>query len=256
MDIYGSSDRADRFAISFRWLALIGLTISLARGNQLHLPWNLLLVIPGAWNLVMTFLAGTDRRIENHRQISLAIDLTVCGTFFWLQGGMAGAAFWVGVVPIFTASIYFGLTGALLFGLVICVLEVISIFMKYPPITSPHISLIAGGATLLLSLVLGWLGRGALQEVHLSHEQTNELDRRIKMLEETLKNLSRDLHDGPIQSLSVIAMRSNLARQIPGRDANKMAEEIEKIEESARKATDEMRQILVTLKNSKPGKHQ
>ena len=249
------SDHAEPFAITFRWLALIGLIISLAQGNQMNKPWNLLLVVPGAWNLVMTFFAVADRRIESHREISLMIDLLTSATFFWVQGGINGAAFWVGIIPILTGAIFFGMVGALLVGSVFFIQEVISIFLSFPPIAAMQISLIVAGATFLLSFIFGQLVKGTFKWGHLNPERKDEGKSRLQLLEKTLEKLDRDLHDGPVQSISAIAMRSNLARQIPGKDANKMAEEMEKIEESARKATDELRQILVSLKNSKPGKN-
>jgi signal transduction histidine kinase len=174
---------ADWFAISLRWLALLGLTIALGQANQIQSPHNLLLVILGAWNLVLTFFAGTNRRLNYHRQISIGIDLIAGGFFFWLQGGLGGPAFWVGVIPILSAAIYFELIGALLVGLVIVILQVISTFSQFPINTSLIISIIGGGITLLLSLTFGLLGKGAIQtlrQIRLKNQEIQQNERQIE----------------------------------------------------------------------------
>jgi len=165
MRTYESPYIADWFAISLRWSALLGLTISLAQANQLHMPRNLLLVILGAWNLVLTFIAGTNRRLNYHRQISLAIDLTAGGLFFWFQGGLSGPAFWVGIIPVLSAAIYFELVGAFLVGMGMVILQVISTFILYPIVPALLISFAGGCSTLLLSYVFGYLGKGATQNL-------------------------------------------------------------------------------------------
>ena len=116
---------SDWFAITLRWLTILGLTVSLTRGDQLMLPRNLFLVVLIAWNLILTFIAVLNRRLNFHRQINLVIDLAAAGVIFWLQGGLSGPAFWVGILPILSASIYFELKGALLAGLLMAILQVV-----------------------------------------------------------------------------------------------------------------------------------
>lgn len=180
---YESPYIADWFAISLRWLALLGLTISLAEGNQLHMPRNLLLVVLGVWNLVLTFIAGTNRRLNFHRQISLAIDLLAGGFFFWLQGGLGGPAYWVGVIPILTAAIYFEMMGALVVGMVMVILQVISTFLHYSLIHALVISIIGGVITLVLSYIFGLLGNGAIQtlrKIRLMNQENQENEHKIE----------------------------------------------------------------------------
>ena len=66
---------SDWFAITLRWLTILGLTVSLTRADQLMLPRNLFLVGLIAWNLILTFIAVLNRRLNFHRQINLVIDL-------------------------------------------------------------------------------------------------------------------------------------------------------------------------------------
>jgi signal transduction histidine kinase len=110
---YDTPYMADWFAISLRWVVLVGLIVSLGIGDKLELSisWPLGLLI--IWNLVMTSFAGMNMRMPYHRPISILVDLVLAGTFFWVQGGLRGPAVWSGLLPILTGSIYFELLGAL-----------------------------------------------------------------------------------------------------------------------------------------------
>jgi signal transduction histidine kinase len=66
--------------------------------------------------------------------------------------------------------------------------------------------------------------------------------------EEARRKLARDLHDGPTQSVSAIAMRVNFARRLMERDVAEAGEELYKIEDLARKTTKEIRHMLFTLR--------
>ena len=104
---------ADWFAISLRWIMLVGLIVSLGLGQKLEiiLSWPLGFMI--AWNLVMTMLASMNVRMTYHRRISFFVDLVLSGAFFLVQGGLQGPAFWTGLLPILTAAIYYEFFGAL-----------------------------------------------------------------------------------------------------------------------------------------------
>jgi signal transduction histidine kinase len=111
---YESPYVADWFAISLRWIMLVGLVVSLGLASKLEISssWPLGLLI--LWNLFMTVLASLNMRAKYHRRISLVVDIFLAGIFFWIQGGMKGPAFWAGLLPIMTASVYFELSGGLL----------------------------------------------------------------------------------------------------------------------------------------------
>jgi len=109
---YDTPYMADWFAISFRWVMLVGLIVSLGLAGELDLStsWPLGLMI--VWNLAMTTLAGLNVRMTYHRRISLFVDLVLAITFYWVQGGIRGPAFWAGLLPILSGSIYFEIWGA------------------------------------------------------------------------------------------------------------------------------------------------
>ena len=146
---------ADWFAISLRWIMLVGLVVSLGLGGKLELSvsWPLGLMV--AWNLVMTALASMNVRMTYHRRISIFVDLILAGTFFWVQGGLYGPAFWTGLLPILTGSIYFEFSGALVAAFLF------SGFVIYAGRADGSLSLaILIAATLIaLGLVFGFLGR-------------------------------------------------------------------------------------------------
>ncbi len=73
---------ADWFAISLRWIMLVGLVVSLGLGGKLEVSvsWPLGLMV--AWNLVMTALASLNVRMRYHRRISMLVDLVLGGGVF------------------------------------------------------------------------------------------------------------------------------------------------------------------------------
>ena len=119
---------ADWYAVSLRWLTLLGMIVSLAIGGTLLdvAVWPLGALV--FWNMTMTTFAGLNSRMAYHRQISLAIDVLMTGVFFWLQGGMFGPALWAGLLPILIGAIYFELWGALLVAALFSGLEVASLW--------------------------------------------------------------------------------------------------------------------------------
>jgi signal transduction histidine kinase len=88
----------------------------------------------------------------------------------------------------------------------------------------------------------------ALQNARLYRDLEQEKERILDIQEEARKKLARDLHDGPTQSISAIAMRVNFARRIAERDLRAAMDELVKIEDLARKTTREIRHMLFTLR--------
>ncbi|MBL8103282.1 MAG: GAF domain-containing sensor histidine kinase [Anaerolineales bacterium] len=153
---------ADWFAISLRWIMLVGLIVSLSLGNELDIrsAWPLGLMI--LWNLAMTAVTSLNLRLQFHRRLNIVVDLLLAGAFFWGQGGVRGPAFWAGLLPILTGSIYFEIFG----GVVIALL--FSGFMLYLDFqTNKSLSLSALISAILigLSFVFGFLGRRMMEHM-------------------------------------------------------------------------------------------
>jgi signal transduction histidine kinase len=88
----------------------------------------------------------------------------------------------------------------------------------------------------------------ALQNAQLYQRLEEEKQRLIEADEKARLVLARDLHDGPTQSIAVMAMRLSYIRSIVLEDPQKAQMEIEKIEELAKRTSREIRGMLFTLR--------
>jgi signal transduction histidine kinase len=88
----------------------------------------------------------------------------------------------------------------------------------------------------------------ALQNAQLYQDLRAEKQRMVQADEEARKELARDLHDGPTQSVAAIAMRINFIRSLIDRDPEQALEELDKVERLARETSQEIRGMLFTLR--------
>jgi signal transduction histidine kinase len=88
----------------------------------------------------------------------------------------------------------------------------------------------------------------AMENARLYQDLLKEKDLITEIQEEARKQLARDLHDGPTQSVAAIAMRLNYVRRLMERDPSATVLELEKVENIARRTTKEIRHMLFTLR--------
>ena len=88
--------------------------------------------------------------------------------------------------------------------------------------------------------IIGRQAMVALQNAELYRNLEQEKERIMEIQEEARKQLARDLHDGPTQSVAAIAMRVNFARRLIDRDVHAAGDELFKIEDLARRTTKEI----------------
>ena len=90
----------------------------------------------------------------------------------------------------------------------------------------------------------------ALKNAQLYQELQEEQRKILEKEAEARHKLARDLHDGPTQTISAIAMRLNFVRMMLQKKQaiEKIEEEVAKIEDLAQKTTQEVRTMLFTLR--------
>jgi signal transduction histidine kinase len=71
-----------------------------------------------------------------------------------------------------------------------------------------------------------------------------EKERIVEIEDNARRKLASDLHDGPTQNVSILATRINLCIKLIEKKPEELPKELAKIEEIARRASTEMRQIL------------
>ncbi|MGQ9668257.1 MAG: histidine kinase [Anaerolineae bacterium] len=88
----------------------------------------------------------------------------------------------------------------------------------------------------------------ALQNAQLFQSLREERDRIITQQEEIRREIARELHDGPTQTIAAITMRLNYARALVKRSPERAVEELAELEDLARRTTKEIRTMLFTLR--------
>ena len=171
MRTFDSPYVADWFVISLRWIALVGVLVTLAMGGGFSLVavWPMVLLL--LWNVAMTFFAATNARLSFHRQINLGVDFALTAIFFFLQGGVTGPVAWASILPILTASVHFEFLGALGVAVLFAAIQFGSVWLHLhsPRLTLPEIVSVA--VTLLLGVLFGFLGRRLAVYLRVIHEK-------------------------------------------------------------------------------------
>jgi signal transduction histidine kinase len=152
VDHIDQSILTDRISASLRWLVLLGLSIALGTQQTISIPVLVVLFIATVWNSILTVFASLNRRFEVHNSLIVGIDLLIASSLFILSGTFNGPIGWVGIMPIFTASIYFGMSGVIS-------LTAINIFIQSFPVIllgDPSVLLISLAVVAILYLGVGW----------------------------------------------------------------------------------------------------
>ncbi len=156
---------ADWFAVSLRWLALLGLATGLALSGGMKLTTGAVLLFGALWNVSNTILAIQNRRIILHRPLNLLADVTIAMVLFQNNGGVLGNLPWSGVLPLFTATVYYGITGGLGMAVLVSLLQVglTLLYAATGKLVSPL--LVLSGVYLALGLVFGFVSHQLMKQI-------------------------------------------------------------------------------------------
>ena len=170
---------ADWFAVSLRWLALVGLSILLTARGLGGLLLSILLLMT-LWNTALSVMAGMSVRLQRyHRQAALIVDFALALLLFWAQGGLANATIWVALIPIGVAAIYFEMRGALLISASFALTEAaISRDALTDILASSGVI-----ATLLIGLIAGSVGRFTMRRLRVSRQTRLDAEERRRLME-------------------------------------------------------------------------
>lgn len=88
----------------------------------------------------------------------------------------------------------------------------------------------------------------AIQNAQLYEDLREERDKILRAEENVRKELSRDLHDGPAQSLAAIAMSAEYIKRLLSQDPARALAELDTLEQLARKTAWDIRTMLFELR--------
>lgn len=178
---------ADWFAILLRWLCLIGLSIGLALADAMTLAIGIVLLMLILWNCYLSILAISNRRMISHRYINVIVDGISMIALFVLSKGVAGPILWVGLFPLFSTAIYFGLLWSLATGLVISLIEAGIVFLYGTFSAGPKPLLVLIIFNLLVGFILGVISEQLVEHLRgryfLLLRQRQEAEQRAKKQE-------------------------------------------------------------------------
>ena len=170
---------ADWFAVSLRWLVLLGITSSLFFAQSLNHNLGIVLLASTLWNIFISILVIFNRRFSSHRLLNLLIDITAASAFFFFSGGLSGPLAWSGLLALFSAGIYYGWLGGILVAVLTSMLQIAgTIISGNFTLTAETIGILSG-FNLLAGLIFGLLGYQLYNRISLDYKDKvrNEKDK-------------------------------------------------------------------------------
>jgi signal transduction histidine kinase len=178
---------ADWIAISLRWSCLLGFQVVTSL-TGIHLAViGYVLLAAALLNLLMSLLAILNKRLIYHRPINLTIDLCTCGAMYYFTGGLAGPLNWAGLLPMFSASIYYELTGSLVTAVLAIILMEGSIYLAFGGLALRTQMAFLAGFNLACGLALGMISKPVMRRLRLNYtnivRKRQETERRARSQE-------------------------------------------------------------------------
>ncbi|HQN04394.1 MAG TPA: GAF domain-containing sensor histidine kinase [Anaerolineaceae bacterium] len=190
MRIYDAPFLADWYAIFFRWLTLIIVSIVAGLTGWFTIFTASLISLSTLWNVILTFMALSNRRFNAQRLLNVVVDLLVTGSLFFLSGGLAGSLPWILLLPVITGGIYYEWKGALWTALLAALIQLTwTIFGSMYGMERFIWLGIAVGITGVFALATGWLTHRLLSRLRAKHQA---LLQQRQQVEETSLRYERD----------------------------------------------------------------
>jgi signal transduction histidine kinase len=104
----------DWFSTSIRWFILIGSAIALGITGELSFQILVLLFAAALWNLGLSILAASGRRLVWHAYIIITFDFILSGLLLLFTGSASWMMVWIGLLPISSAAYFFGVRGGII----------------------------------------------------------------------------------------------------------------------------------------------
>ena len=104
----------DWLSTTIRWFILIGSAIALGMAGRLPFQILVLLFAATLWNLGLTILAASGRRLVWHAHIVILFDYIIAGLLLFYAATGNWMTFWLGLLPVSSAAYFFGTRGAIL----------------------------------------------------------------------------------------------------------------------------------------------
>jgi signal transduction histidine kinase len=123
MRVTESTLLADRIVATIRWLALVGLTLTLGWNRGIELNFVFLIIISGVWNLILTVLPLLRRRLPQHSYTTIGVDIVIGLLFFFFSDFTQAPFLWGALLPLLTGAFYFGMRGGLILAAVMVIVE-------------------------------------------------------------------------------------------------------------------------------------
>ncbi len=205
----------------------------------------------GWWPLLLSVPATATLLVRRHMPWSgLVVLLAVTIGFTWLTVpiGLLNLAI---LVAVYSVCLRTGLAGAV---------GAAALAMLWPALRVPGMEVDEAvfeivGSVVNLVMVVGW-GRA----MRMKHRQADQLTQTIALLDRTRDQLAteaatversriaREFHDIVSHNLSVIALRTGVARSLVDRDPEHARQTLRELERTSRAALDEMRHLLGALR--------
>ncbi len=131
----------------------------------------------------VSVIAGLNRRLSRHRHVAVLLDGLLASFFFFLQGGPFAGSWWVGVLPLIAAGIYFEIRGSLTTAFLLGGLQTAGMYAQQPSTASLTIGGLLLAFNLLLGLMFGVLGRNLFGELRRLYQMRLQAERERRRVE-------------------------------------------------------------------------